>query len=85
MAYSHLSLYEDFKNTVCGQIESTDWYKSMTTNQDRYDAYEACGISILDAAKDENVNDVLEPIVKCPVDEETLSLHGLVGSQHLSR
>lgn len=54
MAYSHLSLYEDFKNTVCGQIESTDWYKSMTTNLGRFRVYEACGISILDAAEDEN-------------------------------
>ena len=37
------------------------------------------------AAEDENVNDVLEPIVKCPIDEETLSLQGLEGSEHLSR
>jgi len=54
MAYSHLSLYEDFKNTVCGQIESTDWYKSMTTSLGRFRVYEACSFSILDAAENEN-------------------------------
>ena len=70
MAYSHLSLYEDFKNTVCGQIESTDWYKSMTTNQDRYDAYEACGISILDAAKDENEEAFLYESLNALLDEK---------------
>jgi hypothetical protein len=43
--------YEHFKNTVCGQLESTEFFQLQTTNQGRYEAYEAVSISILDAAK----------------------------------
>jgi len=75
MAYSHLSLYEDFKNTVCGQIESTDWYKSMVTNQDKFNAYEACSISILDAAENENEEAFLYESLNILLDEKAIEFN----------
>ena len=64
--------YEAFKNTVCGQIESTDYFKAQKTDEEKYLIYEGCSYSILDAARDIKEEEFLYVSLNRLLDEKAL-------------